>query len=126
MLEDMAGYLVAEGLGTLGTDLFLGQMPDSPDACTVLYQYPGRPPAFTHGDPQPETRYPRVQVLCRELSQPLAMSRATSVYTALCALVNAQHGDSTFLRVAPMQEPFPLQIDASQRVIVACNYEATL
>ena len=46
-LEDLGNYLQAEGLGTLGTTLFLGGLPvDAPnvstqDAITALVETPG-------------------------------------------------------------------------------------
>ena len=35
--------------GTLGTTLFLGTLPESPDVCTAVYENSGTPPAFTMG-----------------------------------------------------------------------------
>jgi hypothetical protein len=125
MLPDIAAYLAGEGLGTLGTDLFMGSMPDPPNACVALYEYAGRPPGFVHDSPQPAIRYPRLQVLVRDDDYAGAVSRARSVYTALCGLVNATLGATTYGRVAPLGEPFPLARDESERVVVACNYEVT-
>lgn len=126
MLEDIAGYLAAEGLGTLGTDLFLGLLPDQPDSCVALYAYPGRPPAWEHDGPQPALRYPRLQVLTRDPSYVAAESLARDASAALCALVNRPLGATTYGRVTPLQEPFPLERDASGRVLFTCNYEITI
>ena len=54
VLEDLGQYLQAEGLGTLGTTLFLGGLPvDAPnittsDAITALVETPGFPAEYVH------------------------------------------------------------------------------
>jgi hypothetical protein len=41
ILEAVGNYLVAQGQGTLGTDLFLSRMPETPDACVCIYEGEG-------------------------------------------------------------------------------------
>jgi len=43
--EAFMSYLAAEGFGTVGTDLFLGFQPDSPDDCITIYDT--APPVLT-------------------------------------------------------------------------------
>jgi hypothetical protein len=35
--------------GTLGTDIFLAVLPESPDACVAIYENSGSSPTFTMG-----------------------------------------------------------------------------
>ena len=35
--------------GTLGTSLFLGTLPETPDACVAVYENSGSSPTFTMG-----------------------------------------------------------------------------
>ena len=49
ILESIGDYLVTNSLGTLGTNLFLGTLPESPDVCTAVFENSGTPPAFTMG-----------------------------------------------------------------------------
>jgi hypothetical protein len=55
MLDDIASLLVAGGVGTLGTDIFLGYIPkDNPTttsgACCMLFEYGGNPPELLLSD----------------------------------------------------------------------------
>lgn len=126
MLSDIAAYLAANGHGTVGTSIFMGQLPDTPDAATALYESPAsRPPVFTHGSPQPSERYPRVQVVVRDADYGAARQRAENIYTTLSGVVNATLGAGEYARIRPIQEPFPLARDTSNRVTVVCNYEIT-
>ena len=49
--------------GTLGTNLFLATLPESPDACTAIYENSGTPPAFMMGDGGIAIDYPMLQRL---------------------------------------------------------------
>ena len=39
--KGIAEYLDSEGVATLGTDLFVSAMPDTPDDCVAVYDEPG-------------------------------------------------------------------------------------
>lgn len=41
LLNDIALYLAANAVGTIGTNLFWGSLPDSPDSCVSLIQSTG-------------------------------------------------------------------------------------
>lgn len=63
MIQDIAEYLEDHSIGTVGTDMFVGYMPDAPAACIALYEYAGRPPDRAH-DGNKVTR-PGLQVVVR-------------------------------------------------------------
>lgn len=44
MIDDIKNYLVTEGHGTFGTDLFIGTQPGSPDVITSLFDTGGPGP----------------------------------------------------------------------------------
>ena len=49
MLSQIAAYLVAQGVCTaVNTDLFIAQVPNTPDLCVMLFEYAGSPPELTH------------------------------------------------------------------------------
>ena len=50
---------------TLGTNLFLGKMPESPDLCVAVYEYAGTQPLATFGATAIEVDRPSVQVVVR-------------------------------------------------------------
>ncbi len=58
--KDLADMLVANGIGTFGTNIFIGKEPTSPAATVTLYRYGGQ-------DPMPNLRldYPSVQIRVR-------------------------------------------------------------
>ena len=37
ILEAIGDYLVTNSYGTLGTNIFLGTLPETPDACVAVY-----------------------------------------------------------------------------------------
>ena len=66
MLTDVGTYLAAASISTadltLGTNLFLGRLPESPDTCVGLVQTAGTAPTNTFG-----TSYPPNQTLTSTL-----------------------------------------------------------
>ena len=42
--KHIAEYLEDQSVGTVGTDIFVGFMPDTPDTCIGVYEYAGMPP----------------------------------------------------------------------------------
>lgn len=64
LLPELGSYLTSSAGFTVGTDLTLGMMPDSPDAIATLYEAPGREPAHTMGNiaGQAALEFPAVKV----------------------------------------------------------------
>jgi len=58
--EDIKDLLVAQGLGSFQTDLFIGDFPDSPSACTVVALGTGRNPGIWQ-----EWQQPGIQIMVR-------------------------------------------------------------
>ena len=44
--DDIAEYLEDQSLGTVGTDIFVGQLPDDPDNAICVAQTAGKPPDY--------------------------------------------------------------------------------
>lgn len=128
VLTDLAAYLDANTSLTAGTDLFAGDMPNSPDAVTALYESPGRAPVETMGAPGlPPVILPRVQVQARGSrgvgGYDVARARIRLVYDTLTLLTNTTVNGVYYLRVMPLQEPFFLNRDDVERVVFALNFE---
>lgn len=60
LLDELASYMQTNGIGTLGTDLFAGQLPESPDACVALYEYGGLAPEHSIGGGPAKFERPRL------------------------------------------------------------------
>jgi hypothetical protein len=81
MLSDIGNYLQAQGIGTLGTNIFLGLMPDQPDNCIALFEYAGSPP-----DLHWNGEYPGLQVRVRNKSYEAARSKIGDIVKKLHGL----------------------------------------
>lgn len=128
LLDDVGDYLSSGGLGTVGTDIFKGWMPDAPPAAIAIYETGGRAPdhsmASTAGAAV-AVEWPRVQVVCRadSFDYDAARTKAHSVFKLLDGLPPRAINGVSYLWGAAVQSPFLLDRDADGRVSIACNYD---
>lgn len=128
VLTDIGQYLQTNSIGALGTDLFLSQMPDSPDDAIALYEYAGNTPSRM-GD----NRRPGLQVKVRG-DYETARAKIDEIYTLLSKIGNEYEDDApegvtingtTYLHFETVQEPFPLGVDDNGRHELAQNFIVT-
>ncbi len=81
MLTEIGAYLATQDIGTVGTDIFLGLMPDQPDNCIALFEYAGSPP-----DLHWNGEYPGLQVRVRNTSYAAARSKIGDIVKKLHGL----------------------------------------
>ncbi|MGA1036649.1 MAG: minor capsid protein [Ilumatobacteraceae bacterium] len=124
LLDEVGAYLETEiGSLTLGTNLFLGRMPDDPDTCVTVYEYGGDAPVNTMGsDAMPPVEQPRIQILVRASGYSTARTLALSCWTAVEAILNENLSGTRYHRVSANQSPFPLERDSQDRVLFAQNF----
>jgi len=123
VLNELATYLAAQGLGTPAVDLFLYGIPqDVPeaiirDAVLALIPVPGLPPLRVQDGFDTSIEQPVVQVLVRgtPYGSQAAMARATLAYAALGAISNQILSGIAYLGVYPMQNPWVLRVDTQSR-----------
>jgi len=121
ILDDLGAALESAGVGTLGTSLFLGEMPETAVMPVLaLLEYPGEMGERTFGGPVTET--PRVQILGRGATYPEVRAKVQDAYKALDG-VYASSGTPA-LYIQALQPPFRIGTDAQDRVLVACNIRA--
>ena len=126
VLDEVATFLAAASpspsLGTVGTTIFKGQSPDSPDTCIIVYEYGGFAPQHTFGSDHTITR-PRVQIVCRGAADDYEAPRTTakSVYQKM-HFSKSTLSSVSYLRAEAVSEPFPLDRDENGRWLIACNY----
>lgn len=118
---ELATYLQAESVGTVGTDIFEGQLPPAPDDCLAVIPYGGQASVYTLGQ-LPDWERPRVQVLVRNVSFAGAEATALAAYNALAKVANALLSGVRYVEITPLQSPFLLRRDDSGRVEFAANY----
>jgi Bacteriophage minor capsid protein len=126
VLEAVGDYLAANGHGTLGTDLFLGRMPETPDLCRAVYEYEGAPPVETMGAAATAVDKPRIQVLCRggRDDYPAARDEAQEIRALLGAVASVTLSGIVVLRIRPLGSVNSLGPDGNDRPLVTVNFEA--
>lgn len=118
MLEQIGEYLATQNVGTLAEDIFLGNMPDMPDACVVLYQYAGSPP-----DLHWNGEYPGLQVKVRAATYSAASTKIKAVVRELHGLCEQVLGGTRYLLVKAKGSPELWDKDDKGRVILFVNFE---
>lgn len=129
-LDDIGDHLAAATIPTatltLGSNLFLGRRPDTPDTCVAVYETGGNPPELVFGSnaaPPLETR--GLQVVTRAASYSVSESLCTDVWVALCLIDNEVINTTRYLLADPAQSPFALERDDQDRMLHAVNFTVT-
>ena len=118
MLSDIGNYLQVQGIGTLGTNIFLGMVPDRPDNCIVLFEYAGSPPdLYWNGE------YPGLQVRVRNKSYAAARTKIGEVMAALHGLHEQTLSGTRYLLIKARGSPEVLKRDNNNRVELFVNFE---
>ena len=118
MLREIGAYLATKSIGTVGTDIFLGLMPDQPDNCIALFEYAGSPP-----DLHWNGEYPGLQVRVRNKSYAAARTKIGEAMTALHGLHETVLGGTRYLLVKARGSPEVLKRDNNNRVELFVNFE---
>ena len=124
LADDLADVISSGGVGTVGTDIFKGIAPSTPDELTAIFETGGGPPvhAMSAGPATALMERPHVQVLTRALRADSARKRASDANRLLDALQRSVNG-VRYHSVYALQAPFFLRRDEAGRVEYACNYE---
>lgn len=101
MLEALADKLTSASVATVGNNLFIGIMPNSPDVCVSLYEYAGSPPLEVLRDNAATLERPSVQVIVRASRNdyPTARDLITDVRDSLTSITDETISNVRFLRV---------------------------
>jgi len=118
MLSDIGNYLQAQGIGTLGTNIFLGMIPDEPDNCIALFEYAGSPP-----DLHWNGEYPGLQVRVRNKSYAAARTKIGEVINKLHGLHEQTLSGTRYLLIKARGSPEVLKRDNNNRVELFVNFE---
>ena len=75
--------------GTLGTNIFLGTLPETPDACVAIYENAGSSPTFTMGNGGIRIDYPMLQIIARASREdyPTARDKADTIRILLASVL---------------------------------------
>lgn len=124
LTEDIAKHLASKGLGTVGTNLFEGELPPLPDDAMSVREYGGSPPVHTKSGP-PILRSPRFSVTCRSKSARAARMRAEDAFRHLSGFAGVMGNPGmAYVSIRALREPAPIGRDEGSRERVVCDYEA--
>ena len=124
ILESIGDYLVTNSHGALGTSLFLGTLPESPDACVAVYENSGSSPAFTMGAGGIRIDYPMIQIICRAGREdyPTARDKADTIRILLASVVETSISGVHIMRIEPMGSVNQLGVDPKYRPLISVNF----
>lgn len=116
-IEAIGTYLQAQGHGTLGTDLFIGLLPSSPDSCVTIYEEDAGNPILTAGATAIAVDVADLRVLVRSGRDDYATGRdkAATIRTLLSAITDQTLSGIKIIRCAPASSVVPYGSDESDR-----------
>ena len=124
-LTDIATYLDTQLASlTVGTNLFAGVLPETPQTAVALFESTSMPPMETHGTgTRPVIERPRLQVIVRSSDYAGARSLADDVWEVLQAVSGQTFSGTRYLRIASIDSPQFLDRDSQQRPRFTTNYD---
>jgi len=123
IVKDVTTILQAAAVATLGTDLFAGKEPNSPDNCITIYNTGGTPDQCLDLDSDDELNTFQVRVRNNDyLAAYAVMDSIRDVIEKDKFAIVAGVGGSTYLSIWSTGLPNDLQRDETNRVIVVQNY----
>ncbi len=110
---------------TLGTNLFLGKMPETPDLCVTIYETQGSAPTMTFGATAIEIDRPNLQISVRASRDdyPTARDLAQTLRTLVSGMINVSAGGVTVMRTQPTGSVYTLSPDNLERPRVVFNVD---
>jgi len=119
LLDDIGDYLASCGVGVVGTTIFLGGLPATPDRCIALRQSGGSPPIESFDGILVEQ--PAVQMLTRGVDYRDTRRFIEKAYQSFLSLHNQLINTTWYLSTEPITPPVWLEHDDTQRHIFVCN-----
>lgn len=127
LLEDVVAVLVAGGMGTAGTDVVAGSLPEEPLEAIAVRQYGGSQAVSTLGEghlADPKVRKPRFQVAVRNPNQLLAWQKAEQCRALLENWLETSIGGCLYLQIVPIGDLGEITEDDNLGCRVVGSYEA--
>jgi len=124
MLEALATKLQLASVGTVAVDIFIGLMPNTPDACVALFEGPGQVPLEVMQSNSATLERPTVQVMVRgsRADYPGTRTKIVDVRDVLCGITDETLSGVRFLRVMSEGSMTPLGVDDNDRPQFAMTF----
>ena len=128
MLDDVGTFMAANVTAatlTLGTNLFLGRLPESPDTCVAIYETAGTAPADVFGaNSAPPSEHAGLLCRARATSYSTCQSLAVDIMKTLSKVINETLTSTAYYKIEATQSPFGLMRDDQERMLFSCNFTA--
>lgn len=124
-IVSIADYLQSQNLGTKGTNLFIGVLPETNSMVTVLNEFNGD--IIETNKVGIALYQPSLQVRVRGMAEDYATpkNRIAAIQTALAALPDASYTGVRILRVRPQGTILALGQDNNMRYEFSANFQVT-
>ncbi len=127
-LLDEVGTYVSDNVSglTLGTNLYLSMMPDTPDICAALYSLTTDSPYFTMNGSttQPVLENPRIQLYVRHSSYATGEALIYTTWKQMTEVSDNTLSGVNYLRLQALGSPEFLERDSNHNVIFHPPFQA--
>jgi len=114
--EEVAYYLQNQGLGTVGQNIFVSFIPDSPDSLICVIDSGGYP-----SDVYAPIDNPTIQIRVRDVNYPACHDKAWTIYDLFNRNIEYYLGSLRILYSYVMQTPVYIGRDTKQREEFSLN-----
>lgn len=126
LLDDLATRLVAQGVGVLGTSIFLSSkaiIPTGTGPYLSLNMTGGVAPTRIQNKTSANTLRPTVQVLVRASTFQVAYVMALAAFQALDGIFNTSLSSTFYLKITARQDITDMGLDGSGRIQLVFNID---
>jgi hypothetical protein len=127
LLDEVGTYIGTSVSGlTLGTNLFLGMMPDTPTICAAIYNTTSDAPYFTMNgaNSQPSLENPRVMLYLRHTSYSTGEALIYTAWKEMTEVSDDTLSSVNYLRLQALGSPEFLERDENLNVMFSANFQA--
>lgn len=123
-IGDYLANATAPDLGTVATDIFIAELPATPNDCIAVFGLPGQ----IMGDQREvaSLQFPRFQVIVRNENYEAGSAKLQDVRTKLHGLYGVDVGSYRVLRCHAEQEGGPIGSDDQNRYEFSINFVAEI
>lgn len=121
--QEVATYFAAQSVGVLGTSIFWGVEPTTPDnvgPILTVRDVPGGPPEPLMGTPSINVEHPGLQIIVRGARNgyAAAWTMAQNAFRAAVAVANQTLSGVYYLALLPTSSPNLLEYDGNDRPVI--------
>jgi hypothetical protein len=124
LADDIAAYLQTAGIGTVGTDIFVGHLPDAPSNCLAVIQNGGESPEMA-GPITGQIERPRLIVRVRNSTYLNGSTKANAVLKALHTLGDQTLSGHRYLYIRAVGSVNQLGRDHEKRSLFSVDFVVT-